>query len=281
MNSDSLNILTCLNTDPQPLDFVVPGLIAGDVGILSSPGGTGKSFFALQLALAIATPFPDANLLDLDIGGAYGRVAYWALEDADIVLHHRLRALGRVLPDDLHEEVALRLTVHTRSGLDIMQPADFQLVQADGDGARLIVIDTLSMAHTEDENSNPAMARVLRQLRMLARSTGAAVIVLHHVSKGALLAGRGSEAVASRGASAITDNARWGAALAVMTEAEALEQDIEVSKRRQYVRFDVTKNNYSAPVDTHWLRRGPGGVLRPSHHWPKEDTKEGGNDEFH
>ncbi len=49
-----INILTALSQKPENLDFVLPGLVAGTVGALVSPGGSGKSALALQIAALVA-----------------------------------------------------------------------------------------------------------------------------------------------------------------------------------------------------------------------------------
>lgn len=73
---------------PEPIDFVLPGLVRGDVGALVAAGGVGKSFFTLQLCYSLAC--------DLDITGHFfggylprRRVFYVAREDLRSVLLHR------------------------------------------------------------------------------------------------------------------------------------------------------------------------------------------------
>lgn len=73
---------------PRPVDFVLPGLVRGDIGAIIASGGTGKSFFGLQLSYSLAC--------DLDIvGGYFGplprrRVLYVAREDQHSVLLERM-----------------------------------------------------------------------------------------------------------------------------------------------------------------------------------------------
>jgi hypothetical protein len=50
-----IDVADCFLTEPQPLDFVLPGFLAGTVGGLVSPGGVGKSTFALLASIAIAS----------------------------------------------------------------------------------------------------------------------------------------------------------------------------------------------------------------------------------
>jgi len=45
---EKLNIFEALTTDPAPLDFCLPGLLAGTVGALVSSGGLGKSWGSVE-----------------------------------------------------------------------------------------------------------------------------------------------------------------------------------------------------------------------------------------
>ena len=51
--AEPLNLLDVMSTTQPEFDFVLPGMLAGTVGSLVSPGGVGKSFLALQLALLV------------------------------------------------------------------------------------------------------------------------------------------------------------------------------------------------------------------------------------
>jgi len=63
-----LSFLHASSTEPPSLDFILPGFIPGTVAGLVSPGGTGKSFFALELACAVAGG-EECNLLKLPVTG--------------------------------------------------------------------------------------------------------------------------------------------------------------------------------------------------------------------
>jgi hypothetical protein len=89
--SDYLSIEYCISTSPRPLDFVIPGLVAGTVGSIVAPGATGKSWFALQIAASVA----GADTLSLN--PPTGRVLYIASEDPRDVLHARTTRLQRGL----------------------------------------------------------------------------------------------------------------------------------------------------------------------------------------
>jgi hypothetical protein len=255
---------------PPSLDFVWDGFLSGTVGTLFSPGATGKSFFALEAAMSVAGFGADGtDPLQLN-PQHHGRVVYLAAEDPSIVLWHRLHAMGSHLSHDARAMLSQHLEIIPVSG------AGFSVIKHEPEilskchGARLIIIDTLSRVHVLDENSNSDMAMLMQRLDFIAKETGAAVLFLHHVSKGSVSAGTGSTQQASRGASVLTDNARYGASLYRMQKSDADSyRDAEFGQRAvgdfyyNYVRFDVPKNNYSSPIDECWFRRGEGGILRP------------------
>uniref|UniRef100_A0A7C3QV63 AAA domain-containing protein n=1 Tax=Leptospirillum ferriphilum TaxID=178606 RepID=A0A7C3QV63_9BACT len=96
-----LPFLHAANTNPPALEFILPGFIPGTVAGLVSPGGTGKSFFALELACAVAGG-QDANLLKLPVIGQ-GPVLYLAAEDPPEILHKRLHHIARYMPEPVIE----------------------------------------------------------------------------------------------------------------------------------------------------------------------------------
>ncbi|EQD32565.1 replication protein A [mine drainage metagenome] len=121
-----------------------------------------------------------------------------------------------------------------------------------------------------DENSNQDMAGVVGRLESLATQTGAAVLFLHHVSKGAIYGGSSDGQYAARGASALTDQSRWAAALSGMTKQEAgslgesgAAKVIGEANSGLYVRLSVPKSSYGQPINDRWFKRHEGGVLRP------------------
>ncbi len=242
------------------------------MGTLFAPGATSKSFWALQAALAVATGI---DTVGIEPGG-HGRVVYLAAEDPAIVLQHRLRAiyLGKKLSADdaymAQERIDLLSVVG--KGLDIGDDEQRKGLIEYCTGSRLIIIDTISRAHHLDENSNGEMSQLLMMLEMIAGQTGAAILFLHHIAKAMSRAGDGDSQHAARGAGALTDNARMGAALSRMAAGEAeqmIDKDlgsvepVGPDNRARYVRMSIPKNNYSAPIPDRWYRRDVGGVLTP------------------
>lgn len=274
---EARHLPTLFAQSPQPLDFVLPGLKRGSVGALISPGGTGKSYWVLQLAVQMALGFP-ASLTGFKT--ATGRSMLLSGEDDDDILAQRLRAIeAAVGPAFMYPDAGDDATAQLRRTLthsldyrncvgvhiDLMD-AGWQRAIVDAAnqaGVKLIVFDTLSRFHSLDENSAQDMKRLVAVLEQLARDTGASVLYLHHTSKTVALSGLGGAQQAARGSSVLVDNVRWAAFLAVMTEGEARRLGIAPSERDLYVRWNVSKQNYAAPMPDHWFRRNDEGVLLP------------------
>lgn len=276
----ALDIMAAFTNEPPQLDFIWPGFLVGTVGALVAPGATGKSFWALQAAMAVACRVPGGDIVGLAPRHT-GRVVYLAGEDPEPALIRRVHAIGQHLNQSAREAVAENLTLEPIMGkrLNIMDEAHLRRVIEYSTGARLIVLDTLSRIHDLDENSNGAMARLVSTLEYIAATTGASVLYLHHVNKAAAMGGLGDQQQAARGASALIDNARWCGYVTKMTEQEAerlTDRSFDRSpigdRRGLFVRFGVSKQNYDvAPMDR-WYQRYDGGVLLPV------DLQEAGNE---
>lgn len=268
----AIDILAAFENEPPILDFVWPGFLAGTVGALVAPGATGKSFWALEAAMSIACSVAGGDLPVLAPKHT-GAVLYLAGEDPEPALIRRVHAIGKHLTADARAAIAEGLTLEPIMGLgfDVMNAKQFERLVERGQGQRLIVLDTLSRIHQLDENSNGDMSKLIARLERLAASTGAAVLFLHHVSKGSARDGLADQQQAARGASALIDNARWCGYVARMTEEEAKRLSncahsrapVGQDRRSYFVRFGVSKQNYDATVIDQWFERQEGGVLRP------------------
>ncbi|MDA8204620.1 MAG: AAA family ATPase [Thermaerobacter sp.] len=209
-----------LGFTPPAADWVVEGVEPGDVGILSAPGGTGKSMFCISLAAAVASGQP---LFAAWAVGGPGDVLYIYAEDKPSTIHRRLRALHQVSPLDASAIGRLH-TVGVRTdppklmvrGLDHSGLAAAQTEPVLGvmDGIksyphpRLLIVDPLIKFHALDENTNTEMEQFLTLVTQIASDPGVAIILTHHVGKSAVLNGQSSTQQSARGASAIVDQAR-------------------------------------------------------------------------
>ena len=226
---------------PVPvLDFVLPGLLNGTVGILSAASGVGKTLLAQRLALSVA----GAAHLDcsLDAGRGIcpfrrpaqgGRVVYLTVEDPPQIWTARTQALAAWLLNRHVSQPAFKPI--ERNALDralenmidaCLSSSDFQLAQAAKSGtvqfddeafsfltslagdARLVVLDNLALLASINEIDNAQCASVMRRLATFAREVGCAVLILAHEAQWAMKDQDAGQA-AVRGGTALAAHARW------------------------------------------------------------------------
>jgi len=268
-----------LTTKPEPRRWLLMrqgqngdvGLFpAGKVGILSAPGGTGKTMTLAGLALAVATGRPW-----LQAGGAGdngkpggrgfpvaspGRVALLlGEEDADDI-GSRLYYSARLMELRPHEVelAARRVIVGPLAGEDVSLVTEngelsaraaalyarLEAMSDESDPWALILVDPLSrFGGIGAEADNALATRAIQALERLTRLPGRpAVLMAHHERKGG---GEGAEAV--RGASAIVDGARWVARLSPVKTRTGKRWTTKNGDR--CVSFEVVKTNYGPPLD--------------------------------
>lgn len=282
----AIDLMWAFENEPPPLDFIWSGFLSGTVGALVAPGATGKSYWALEAAMCIASSVPGGDVLQLNPSKT-GRVIYLAGEDPEPVLLRRIHAIGKYLSPAARAAIAKNLVLESimGKGLNIMDERHMQRILDFCHGARLIVLDTLSRVHHLDENSNGEMAQLVSRLEQIAYLTGASVLYLHHVNKNSARDGQTGQQQAARGASALIDNARWCGFVERMTEekAELLSdrtfdrRPIGNDRRKYFLRFGSSKINYGEELDERWYERQAEGVLIPVELVPakQENAKKG------
>lgn len=144
-----VDISLALKTAPPSADFVLPGLVAGSVGALFSPGGTGKTFFLTEASIAVACPIEGGDILHLQ-PQKHGRVVYFAAEDPALEIRRRIHSIGQHLTTAAQDAIADSLEMESVIGSRMNVVAERQLAKiiSQTAGARLIVFDTLSRIHT-------------------------------------------------------------------------------------------------------------------------------------
>lgn len=243
------------------------GPMTGTVGAIVGAGAAGKSYFALQAAISVAAGV-NADSLNLGVTKK-GQVFYFALEDPAEILENRIldicASFNSSVKKTIDENFYL-ISALAESAFNFSNNKFTEMLANSCDGARLIVIDTLNRSHNFEENSNGEMSQLIKKLEFVAKQTGATVLFLHHVAKGA-----GIDQTAARGASALIDNARWAAVLRSVTEEESDElfvgsdeNPVGAEQAWRYVRYRVNKSNYVSAGDDgeKWLERGEHGVLK-------------------
>ena len=249
----SINILNTFSNVPAPIKFILPGLPYGVVGSIISPGGVGKSAFALSLACQIAGG-PCLTGLQTD---EIGKVVYVAGEDPENVIEHRLFAVGEHCNQIERETIDENLTVIPASGkiLDILSKETQAYFEELATGKTLLILDTLRVIHTADENDSGAMSNVVGHLKRIANKTQCSIIFLHHTNKNSMNNSAGNEQQASRGSSVLVDNIRWQGYLTKLPDDALKNISMTDIERKYYVLFGVSKQNYGFPVSDIVLKK--------------------------
>lgn len=164
---------------PPPL---INGLLPSQAVVtFAGQPGVGKSFTALSWAASVAA---GDDWFGHRVATAY-KVVY-VLGEGWSQFGHRVKAWeevdGKPLPDHL------RFVDGTGHGIDLADPAqvDLMIERLKEIGPGLVIIDTFAMlARVESENDNAQVGRVYTGAQRIVRATGATVVLVHHVSKGA------------------------------------------------------------------------------------------------
>ena len=244
--------------------WLVPGaILSGYTHILAAPGGTGKSLFTLQFAIALAagmqwgmfTPRRRCRSLVINV------------EDDLDEQPRRLAAAARVMGVDPQTLRGWIYLVDTSQGVVVAahDPVKRSLVMTPVAGKLRELIkkhaidvlwaDPFAETFEGDENDNSEVKWAMKIWRdEVARATKSAVYLVHHTTKHA---GNGAgDANVIRGAGAIVNSTRISATLMPMTADEATAIGVEQTERHLYVRYDDAKANQSLKTDTaRWLRK--------------------------
>lgn len=231
----------------QP-NWILPGLRAGQVGVVAAPGGTGKSFFLTQLAMSVATGY---ELITGIIPKYAGPVRLFNFEDDSIDITNRgIDILNEFEMDDdmsetlfLHPLAGHRLDLVNRDG--VVDEGAVKWLMDKADGMRLMILDPLSHITSSDENDNALRTLLVQTLKNVAQEKNCAIIVAHHTNKGDADSAQGW----LRGASALVDTSRY-----VLT--------MQKYKDSWRLRLQWVKLNGTAPIADMALKREYNGVLR-------------------
>jgi len=219
-----------LATDAPPPRWLIDSLWAERaVGILGGEPKCGKSLLALEIAVAVAAGVPCLRRFPVEHAG---RVLLFAAEDSHPIVRQRLEGICAAAGISLN---ALDLYVITAAALRLDLTGDQERLEETVKQARprLLVLDPFVRLHRIDENASGEVAAILSSLRRLERTYATAVLLVHHVRKGAshLRAGQ-----ALRGSSELH---AWG------------DSNLYLRRRGTLLRLSIEHRAAAAPDDLH------------------------------
>jgi len=162
-----------------PVAYVVPGILPEGLAILAGRPKFGKSYMALDLAIAVASGGYAFGSIKCD----QGDVLYCALEDGERRLNERLNKMlqfDTAAPSSLFFE-----TIAKRIGEGLEHDLSYWL--EDHPSARLVILDTWRCIKPISSGRGSAYdedASALNPLHELAKNhPGVAFVIIHHVRK--------------------------------------------------------------------------------------------------
>ena len=204
LSLDDLSVLE----DPK---WLVGDLIPdGGLAVVYGQPKSGKTFWALDLALSIAS---GKSFHGLETHR--GRVTYVAAEGGRVRLYER--ALAWASAHGVNPDPAMQWLIAER--VDLTNNPEVSDFIAALDGPRdLVIIDTLARCMSGDENSQKDMGAFVAGCDRVREATGAAVLVVHHEGKDAGKGARGSNVL--RGAVDTSIRVRRDASGSVVVSVE-------------------------------------------------------------
>jgi hypothetical protein len=250
-------------------------LVRGSVSVLVAPGGVGKTAYSMGIGLALAA---NRQIFDEKIFQQVN-VAVLNLEEpmdelerrlAALMIHHAIDREAVERRYFLYSGDDRRITIAAMStdGFDIVFPdAEAMIREIQAHEIGVLVVDPFAESHALEENSNSEMIKAAAAWRRIARGTGCAILLIHHVRKGAV-----TDIDAARGAKALTDSARVGLLLSAMTSEEATEFDVPDDERTRYVRLDDAKANMARKAGVaRWFQLMTIELGNVTHQYPSGD----------
>lgn len=242
-------------------------LLHRTVTVIAAPPGTGKSTWAIQLAIAFSQNKSFGGMDPIRTGPAW----VWNNEDDGDELDRRTLAACYAM--DINP-AALDGKFYLNSGSDrafviarelphvglVTSPDVARVIAIIKErGIKLLVVDPFAETfEVESENSNDIMKKVARLYRDIAQACDCAVLIIAHTPKG-----QGSDKHAGsldsvRGGSAIGGVVRSAWTMFEMSETDAETLGVGPERRHLYIRLDSAKSNMSLSSDeaSWWMREG-------------------------
>ncbi len=232
-------------------------LMRGELTVLASAGGVGKTALAIAAALACMTGRED-------ILGHYVfqkvNVAFLTLEDDRAELERRIAAAmiahgikpedieGKLLIYSARERPFLLAAVDDDGEFIPCPDADALEAEIANHDIGLVVVDPLVKAHRAIENSNEHMDKLASLIIDMGSRTNAAMLTPCHNRKGGEI---GRDAI--RGGTALVDAARIARIVSAMREGDALKLGMKADDAASYICLHDVKANMARRHGVTWF----------------------------
>jgi len=214
-----------------PNEVIQDIVVANSLAVLYGDSNSGKTFFALSLATAVAEGME-----------AYGKkvdpglVVYLATE-APGSIRSRMQALKRYHGKSLSNlaMVPVPLNFYSNAGdASSVVALIEQIEQVRGQKVKLVIADTLArMSAGANENSGEDMGPVMERFSMVVQHTGVAMVIIHHTGKDAARGARGWSGIRAHIETEIEVTEKDGIRSATLTKQR------ELSSKGQEIFFDL------------------------------------------
>lgn len=152
------------------------------VGFIGGTPKSGKTWLALELAVAVASGRPCLGHYPVR---QRGHVLLYAAEDSAEAIKHRTAAIAAVRGVESFEQLAVGLIIEHALRLDHPEHQQRLAATLERLHPRLLVLDPLVRLHHADENSAADISFLLDSLRQMQRRYAVAIVLVHHVRKAA------------------------------------------------------------------------------------------------
>ena len=230
------------------------------VSVTASAGGIGKTSLTMVEGLAIATGKP---LLGEAVKE---QTNVWVLNLEDPLMEMNLRLAAAMQQYGIdHKDIDGKLFMDAEDTIEMILAAEgrdglirnedflaFMIKRIKELKIGVVIIDPFVSTHLVNENSNASIQAVVAMFRKLARETGAAIHLIHHVRKG-----NGEDATIDsvRGAGALIGAARSARVINKVSEDEAVSLGVSYEEARGIFRVDDGKANLAPPAEKAVYRR--------------------------
>jgi len=152
------------------------------VGFIGGTPKSGKTWLALELAVAVASGRPCLGQYPVR---RRGHVLLYAAEDSAEAIKHRTAGIAAARGVENFDQLAVGLITEHSLRLDHTEHQQRLAATLERLRPRLLVLDPLVRLHHADENSAGDISFLLDGLRQMQRRFSVAIVLVHHVRKAA------------------------------------------------------------------------------------------------